>query len=503
MALATQSILYTASDSSYLAISDANFGTLDLDTFAVYCRFKLTSGGDNTVRPIIRQQAALGGAISVAITVTSANRIDFFVSNNGTSAEGQLTTNATYDDTDGWISLLVHWDRNNATAGDRMKMWVGTNGNTMTEITSFFADINPTNAMNNSTAFWRIGYNGANTQHFDGYMYQLAYLDGVLPAHTVFEDAGESLDIASETGLHSFLNVPGGTITDDGVLTANWIASTTAPVASNDIPEFASTSITGTAVTGSVGTVAEEVTKGLTGVAGIGNFGTPSITVADTAVPTGVVGTGAVDTPVLALSHVPNTVAGTGASGSPTATTATIATTTGNVGTGNVGTVASSGTATLTATGVAGIGATDTPLVEVVQQLSGVAATGQVEAVFTLVAELLTGVTGAGAANIVTDEITKATTGVEATGAIGTAVGLAPTIAVPTGVAAVGAAGTATVILPTATANVSGVTATMYAGTVNANTIVVSNNNVFTVAAGVRSFNVAAPTRTFNVTAIT
>lgn len=111
--------------------------------------------------------------------------------NNGSNGEqwasAALATSA-------WSHVLYWWDSANATAGDRMRMWI--NG---TEVSAFGRDTNPglsaaTTQINVNTTNLRVGFatnsvhNIPNTWLID----EIAFFDNNLPAVTDVRDSGTS-----------------------------------------------------------------------------------------------------------------------------------------------------------------------------------------------------------------------------------------------------------------------------------------------------------------------
>jgi hypothetical protein len=95
------------------------------------------------------------------------------------STIGTLKTNRLFRDTNAWYHVVLAWDTTNATAGDRMKMWI--NG---VEETSFATDTNPslnaTSAFNKASQPINIGrtsYSGGGN-YFDGLLAHFHFIDG-------------------------------------------------------------------------------------------------------------------------------------------------------------------------------------------------------------------------------------------------------------------------------------------------------------------------------------
>jgi hypothetical protein len=88
-------------------------------------------------------------------------------------------TTAAFRDPSAWYHIVLAIDTTNATAGDRIKIYV--NG---TQITSFGTSNNPslnaTMGMNNASTAQRLGLDApaASANHFDGYMAEVNFIDG-------------------------------------------------------------------------------------------------------------------------------------------------------------------------------------------------------------------------------------------------------------------------------------------------------------------------------------
>ena len=88
-------------------------------------------------------------------------------------------TSAAFRDPSAWYHIVVAIDTTNATAGDRIKIYV--NG---TQITSFGTSNNPTlnqtMGMNNASTAQRLGLDApaSSAYHYDGYMAEVNFIDG-------------------------------------------------------------------------------------------------------------------------------------------------------------------------------------------------------------------------------------------------------------------------------------------------------------------------------------
>lgn len=95
----------------------------------------------------------------------------------GPSGSGRITTTAVYRDPSAWYHIVLSINTTQATASDRVKLYV--NG---VQVTAFDTATNPT--FNLATAFTfpngnnRVGANWDNSGPFDGYMAEVNFIDG-------------------------------------------------------------------------------------------------------------------------------------------------------------------------------------------------------------------------------------------------------------------------------------------------------------------------------------
>ena len=125
------------------------------------------------------------------IRFTSGDALEWSVYKSGSYA-GNLVTTQLFRDNSAWYNILCVWDTSNATAGDRMRMYL--NGS---EITAFSTDTNPslntTSLFNASGSNHRIG-SVTSGEYFNGYMSEVILVDGQQLAPSDFgefdEDSG-------------------------------------------------------------------------------------------------------------------------------------------------------------------------------------------------------------------------------------------------------------------------------------------------------------------------
>ncbi|NBX71097.1 MAG: hypothetical protein EBQ98_04240, partial [Actinobacteria bacterium] len=113
--------------------------------------------------------------------------LDFEVYNS--SAVGRKVTTAVYRDSSAWYHIVAAWDTTNATAADRMRIYV--NGVRETNFsTSNDPALNSTGVINTNIAH-RIGTFETSTEFFNGYLANIHFIDGqaLTPASFAETDA--------------------------------------------------------------------------------------------------------------------------------------------------------------------------------------------------------------------------------------------------------------------------------------------------------------------------
>ena len=143
----------------------------DADKFTISFWMKLGLVS-STVRTIFN--IAVSGGANTFMQLTAADLMVFGRYDSG--YQGNLTTNQVFRDPSAWYSIIVVYDSGNATAGNRMRMYV--NG---TEVTSFGTDTNPTQDLDSSNvsgATFFVGAYADDDEEFDGYLAEFCFIDG-------------------------------------------------------------------------------------------------------------------------------------------------------------------------------------------------------------------------------------------------------------------------------------------------------------------------------------
>ena len=147
---------------------------------------------------------------------------------SNTTTEGQLITNQLLRDTSAWYHLVCAWDSTNATAGDRMKMYL--NGE---EVTSFATDNNPPlnyDSEINTNDIHNIGRQSwNNSAYFDGSMSHIHFIDGTAYTPSAFGeyDANGVWKIKTSPSVTYgnngfFILKDGNSVTDQSGNSNNW-----------------------------------------------------------------------------------------------------------------------------------------------------------------------------------------------------------------------------------------------------------------------------------------
>ena len=167
------SCCFNDDDSPKLTRTNSSDGNLTNWTFSIWVkRCKLGS----TMRLLHCQNS--GGSREASIYFSGGISLEFYAT-DGSNVD-QLGTNRKFRDISSFYHIVVTWDSDNSTAGNRMRFWV--NG---VEETSFANDNNP--ALNQESQMSKgteastigLGYKSVgNTDYFDGYMAEACFIDG-------------------------------------------------------------------------------------------------------------------------------------------------------------------------------------------------------------------------------------------------------------------------------------------------------------------------------------
>jgi hypothetical protein len=191
------SLRFNDGSSDYLSRTQ---GTGNRKTWTYSVWIKRSQLGTNQNWGITQEDAANNNAMPCSFN--TFDKIDWY-DYNAPSVSGQLSTNRVFRDTSAWYHIVLAVDTTNATADDRMKMYV--NG---VQETSFATRVNPSLNydfnINVNTKLCAIGayYTSSPATFYDGYMSEINFIDGQQLAPSDFgefdEDSGIWKPIAYE-----------------------------------------------------------------------------------------------------------------------------------------------------------------------------------------------------------------------------------------------------------------------------------------------------------------
>ena len=172
-------------DSPKLTRTNSSDGSLTNWTFSIWIKRANITG--STMRILHCRNS--GGTLEASIYISGGNQLNFYAT-DGSNVD-QIGTNRKFRDSSAWYNIVVVWDSDNATAGNRMRFFI--NG---TEETSLATDNNPAedqeSMMSKGTAAPTIGIgyeSVGDSDYCDMYFAEAVFLDGT--AVTDATDFGE------------------------------------------------------------------------------------------------------------------------------------------------------------------------------------------------------------------------------------------------------------------------------------------------------------------------
>ncbi len=123
----------------------------------------------------------------------SNDRIDLYLTLNGSNWSGKLQTHAVFKDTSAWMHVVLVCDITNSTAGDRIRLYV--NGERITTFDSSSYPSTSEQTTINHTGNHNIGKISANSQYYDGYLADVYFIDGQALDPTYFGEFDEDTGV--------------------------------------------------------------------------------------------------------------------------------------------------------------------------------------------------------------------------------------------------------------------------------------------------------------------
>lgn len=209
----TRSLDFGSGNNRFLSISSANFNysSMNKDKAAWAGVFRIPSLAASR-RVFIKGTSSFDFGMEVQATGAVT-----FAANSGTPGSPWQFQSTTGVVTAGnWGAYLIHFDRNNGTSSERLKIWVNNSPLTAAQYGA------PTGSLSSGTDSFRYGYDGG--QELNGLLYSAAVFSNYLPSTSEIFDgsSGKVKNMAGITGLHSLLDTRNGIVTSDFVLAADW-----------------------------------------------------------------------------------------------------------------------------------------------------------------------------------------------------------------------------------------------------------------------------------------
>lgn len=212
----TKSLQFVAATGQYFSKTAANYGAgvFNHDKFSISGWFKRASTGAMLLYTQDSVSADLG---PFRLSFNGSNQIDFQTASSSGVTNGRKTTTASYSSTTVFYHIAVLVDIANATAGDRIKIYV--NG---TRITSFSSSTDPAVTPYTSTGEVSIGYASSFSNFYDGLIYQLSLFSNELIDPVTIYNGGVPVSLRSDPFLFSSLGVAGGNVRADDAQATLW-----------------------------------------------------------------------------------------------------------------------------------------------------------------------------------------------------------------------------------------------------------------------------------------
>jgi hypothetical protein len=175
----SRSLRFNSADSAYLNRTPASATNRQTWTFSTWIkRSKLTGSSGNTdINCVFTAYSDTSNYLAMDFATTSTNA--FAVSNSSAGIiNAQLVTTATYRDPSAWYHFVVSVDTTQATASNRIKIYV--NGVEVTALSTATYPSQNTDLQINNNVLHQLGRNPypSYPQNYDGYMTEVNFIDG-------------------------------------------------------------------------------------------------------------------------------------------------------------------------------------------------------------------------------------------------------------------------------------------------------------------------------------
>ena len=170
LTLVNNSLRFRSSASAYLSRTPTATGNQQKFTFSTW--FKL---GISSVQVLFNQRTGTNFPLG-SVQIYSGPRLEFTTYAVGPTQQCYFLTTQVFRDPAAWYHLTISVDTTQATASNRVKIYV--NGNQVTAFDSVTYPSQNANLGMNTTDPMRLGADTANSSYYDGYMANVQFIDG-------------------------------------------------------------------------------------------------------------------------------------------------------------------------------------------------------------------------------------------------------------------------------------------------------------------------------------
>ena len=187
-----QSIRFNKTDSAILSRTPSS--TSNQKTYTISFWFKIGQVGHESAFFIAGDfpggSSPLFSGILLANAVAGSPSIMFAEYPGGAAYTFQVATNAVFKDPSAWYHFIAEVDTTQATASNRIKLYV--NGELQTDLrASNYPSLNYDTYINSSSYVHRIGRYGTTSFYADGYMAEINFIDGTALDATSFGETND------------------------------------------------------------------------------------------------------------------------------------------------------------------------------------------------------------------------------------------------------------------------------------------------------------------------
>jgi len=172
------SLRFNDDDSSYLSRTPSTAGNRKTWTYSAWVK-----------RGDLGPQRMFGAGSDNYISFGSTDTLELNLRNGGSSSNAFMITNALFRDPSAWYHIIVAMDTTQATASNRVKIYVNGEQQTSFSEATYPSQNNDLNSFNNTLAQYVGRYGGGS--YFDGYLAEVNFVDGQALTPADFGETGD------------------------------------------------------------------------------------------------------------------------------------------------------------------------------------------------------------------------------------------------------------------------------------------------------------------------